>query len=238
MTPRCPRPETWAENGKPIPFSQTDIEALLACHVAEYFRLLEVPTSEQERKRKEFLESWPYAPHLLQLLEDQVLVATDAQETRDMIRILANLFKSRGEGTPILTASDFRLDDDAAGIGALLDSVSNQQHRSLRDKALRNITSVMEAVSGHESIAPHLQELVGALWLRSIAVGNHAGAEAEARLLQHGVKSIPPSCGPGEVCVVNLAVKSRRGVVVFKNNHLLPSRKLRKSLIKRSRDIL
>ena len=50
-----------------------------------------------------------------------MLVATEAQETRDMIRILANLFQSRGDKTPILTAADFRLDDDAAGIGALLE---------------------------------------------------------------------------------------------------------------------
>jgi Protein of unknown function (DUF499) len=163
------------DNRMQIPAANVD--SLVAKHVAEYFRLLDVPSSEQDRKRKEFVESWPYAPHLLQLLEDQVLVATDAQETRDMIRILANLFKSRGETAPILTAADFRLDDDAAGIGALLDSVSNQQHRTLREKALRNITSVTEAVPGHASTAPHLQEIVGALWLRSIAVGNLAGAE-------------------------------------------------------------
>lgn len=164
------------DNRLQIPDAKVD--SLVAKHVAEYFRLLDVPSSEQERKRKEFVESWPYAPHLLQLLEDQVLVATDAQETRDMIRILANLFKSRGESAPILTAADFRLDDDAAGIGALLDSVSNQQHRNLREKALRNITSVTAAVSDHTVTVPHLQEIVGALWLRSIAVGNLAGAEA------------------------------------------------------------
>lgn len=163
------------DNRLQIPTAKVD--SLVAKHVAEYFRLLDVPSSEQDRKRKEFVESWPYAPHLLQLLEDQVLVATDAQETRDMIRILANLFKSRGETAPILTAADFRLDDDAAGIGALLDSVSNQQHRTLREKALRNITSVTEAVPGHASAVPHLQEIVGALWLRSIAIGNLAGAE-------------------------------------------------------------
>ena len=119
----------------------------------------------------------PYAPHLLRLLEEQVLIATDAQETRDMIRILANLFKSRGEVAPVLTAADFRLDDDASGIGALLDSVSNEHHRTLRAKAQQNIISVTEAVSNHVSHAPHLEEIVGALWLRSIAVGNLAGAE-------------------------------------------------------------
>jgi len=115
--------------------------------------------------------------HLLRLLEDQVLIATDAQETRDMIRILANLYKSRGQASPVLTAADLRLDDDASGIGALLDSVSNEHHRLLRAKAQQNILSVTEAVRDHAKVAPHLQEILGALWLRSIAVGNLAGAE-------------------------------------------------------------
>ncbi len=153
------------------------IDTVVTTHVAEYFRLLDAPMSEQARKRKEFTESWPYAPHLLRLLEEQVLIATDAQETRDMIRILANLYKSRGDVAPVLTAADFRLDDEASGIGALLDSVSNQHHRSLRAKAQQNIISVTEAVPNHTALSPHLQEIVGALWLRSIAVGNLAGAE-------------------------------------------------------------
>lgn len=153
------------------------IEALVAQHVAESFRLLDVPPAEQERKRREFTESWPYAPHLLRLLEEQVLIATDAQETRDLIRILANLYKSRGDVVPVLTAADFRLDDDASGIGALLEAVANQHHRTLREKAQQNIISVREARHDHASIAPHLLEIVGALWLRSIAVGNLAGAE-------------------------------------------------------------
>jgi hypothetical protein len=153
------------------------IESLVAQHVAESFRLLDVPSAEQERKRREFTESWPYAPHLLRLLEEQVLIATDAQETRDLIRILANLYKSRGEGVPVLTAADFRLDDDTSGIGALLEAVANQHHRTLREKAQQNIISVQEARHDHASVAPHLQEIIGALWLRSIAVGNLAGAD-------------------------------------------------------------
>ena len=153
------------------------IASLLASHVSEYFRLLDIPPAEHDRKREEFSESWPFAPHLLRLLEEQVLIATDAQETRDMIRILANLYKSRGETSSVLTAADFSLDDDASGIGALLDSVSNEHHRTLREKAQQNIISVTEAVRDHALRAPHLQEIVGAMWLRSIAVGNLAGAE-------------------------------------------------------------
>ena len=153
------------------------VESLLATHIGEYFRLLDVLPSEQDRKHKEFIESWPFAPHLLRLLEEQVLIATDAQETRDMIRILASLYKSRGEDVPILTAADFRLDDESSGIGALLDSVSNEHHRKLRAKAQQNIISVTEAVPSHAALAPHLSEVLGALWLRSIAVGNLVGAE-------------------------------------------------------------
>lgn len=153
------------------------IKSLVARHISEYFRLMDTPSSEHDRKRGEFIESWPYAPHLLRLLEEQVLIATDAQETRDMIRILANLYKSRGELVPVLTAADFRLDDDASGIAALLDSVSNEHHRSLRSKAQQNIISVTEAVPDHANVAPNLQEIIGALWLRSIAVGNLAGAD-------------------------------------------------------------
>ena len=160
-----------------LQISEANIESLVTENVAEYFRLLDVPSSEQARKWKEFIESWPYAPHLLRLLEEQVLIATDAQETRDMIRILANLYKSRGEAAPVLTAADFRLDDDESGIGALLDSVSNEHHRSLRSKAQQNIISVTEAAPNHASRAPHLQGIVGALWLRSISVGTLTGAE-------------------------------------------------------------
>ena len=162
------------ENRLQIPAQ--NVEELISLHITEAFRLLAVPPSDQDSKRKDFVECWPFSPHLLRLLEEQVLIAADAQETRDMIRILANLFKSRGAKSPLLTAADFRVDDEESSIGALLDSVSNPQHRKLREKALYNITSVTEALPNHSTVTPHLHQLVGALWLRSIAVGNNAGA--------------------------------------------------------------
>ena len=157
--------------------SDSSVRSVIEAHFNEYVRLLDVAPSEVEQLRRDFVETWPYAPHLLRLLEDQVLVATSAQETRDLIKILAGLFKARGEEADILTAADFRLDDENTGIGALLDSVSNQHHASLREKALRNITSVTEAIANPNSAVPHLEEIMGSLWLRSIAVGNVAGAE-------------------------------------------------------------
>ena len=155
----------------------SDIESSTAAACAEYSRLMAVPPSEADRTRTEFKESWPYAPHLMKLLEDQVLVATHAQETRDLIRILADLFK-RNEDRAVITAADFRLDDEKSGIAALLDSVANQHHSNLLEKAQRNLEAVQDAVTDVETMAPHLRELIGALWLRSLCEGNIQGASA------------------------------------------------------------
>lgn len=155
-----------------------DITKLIAAHVEEHIRLLDVTPAEHDRTRRDFVEAWPFAPHLMQLLEDQVLVATSAQETRDLIKILADLFKRHRDDDPILTAADFRLDDDRSGIVSLLDSVANQAHQNLREKALRNLEAVRDAVKDAEHVVPHLAEIVAALWVRSLATGNMAGATA------------------------------------------------------------
>ncbi|MCW8905972.1 MAG: DUF499 domain-containing protein [Sedimenticola sp.] len=153
------------------------IEGLVGAHISEYFRLKNIAPAEQTRIHDEFIEAWPYAPHLMDLLEDQVLIATSAQGTRDLIRILADLFKRSGESKAILTAADFRLDDEDSGIMALLDSVANQHHTKLREKALRNLEAVTDAISGSGQNLPHLEEVIGALWLRSLAEVNQAGAD-------------------------------------------------------------
>jgi len=156
----------------------TSIESLTETHVSEYLRLSQAGASEHAEIRKVFAEAWPFSPQLLQLLEDQVLVATSAQETRDLILILANLFKQRGDKSPVLTAADFPIDDEQNAIGALLDSVSNQHHNVLREKAIRNLEQVKEVLSPTE--VPHLDEIMSALWLRSLAVEKLAGAEPKA----------------------------------------------------------
>lgn len=157
--------------------STAKIESLIEPHVSEFFRLRSIPPADHQRHRTHFAESWPFATHLMQLLEDQVLIATNAQETRDLIRILADLFKQRGEHSPIITAADLRLSDEKSGVAALLDSVSNQHHRNLREKALRNLESVRAAVPDADRNLPRLEGIIGALWLRSLADINQAGAD-------------------------------------------------------------
>jgi hypothetical protein len=163
------------ENRMQVPHTQ--IESAVAVHANEYIRLLSVSPAEQDRARREFCEAWPFAPHMIQLLEDQVLIATHAQETRDLIRILADLYKRAGDKSPTITAADFRIDDEKSGINALLDSVANQHHAKLREKALRNLEAVQSAIASTGQALPHLGEILSALWLRSLAEVNQAGAD-------------------------------------------------------------
>jgi hypothetical protein len=144
--PRSPSPPAAPALRQPDERAGGADRAAIEKHVSEHLRLADVAPAEHQRVRSDFVEAWPFAPHLMTLLEDQVLVATQAQETRDLIRILADVFKSRNVDSPIITAADFRLDDDKSGIAALLDSVSNQHHANLREKAQRNLSAVLDAV--------------------------------------------------------------------------------------------
>ena len=153
------------------------INGIIHTHVNEYFRLAKVPQPEQERRQDEFLEAWPFAPHLLKLLDDQVLIAAAAQETRDLIKILVDLYKQAGEEQPIITAADFSLTNEKSGVASLLDSVANELHKDLRGKALKNLELLRETVPDATKSLPHLDEIMSALWLRSLTLDKIAGAE-------------------------------------------------------------
>lgn len=154
-----------------------DINGLIKPHVEEFVRLAEIPPSQHQTRHDEFAEAWPYSPALMQLLEDQVLVATEAQETRDLIRILVDLFKTRGEKSPVITAADFDITNDKGGVTSLLSSVSNQIHRLLLEKARRNLEAVRTAVKDPDNNVPHAADIISALWLRSLSVEKINGAE-------------------------------------------------------------
>jgi hypothetical protein len=136
--------------------NETDIANVIINHVNEYLRLNQITGSEQSKVKQNFIDSWPYAPHLLKLLDDQVLIATETQETRDLIRILVDVFKSAGKDSPIITAADFSIADENSGVSSLLDSVANQLQRNLRDKALRNLEAVRDAITNSSTVTPHL----------------------------------------------------------------------------------
>ena len=154
-----------------------DIGFLTRQSLEEYLRLAQIPPSQHEAKKAEFIEAWPYSPVLTHLLEDQVLVATEAQETRDLIRILVDLFKTRGDKSPVITAADFDITNDKGSVTSLLSSVSNPVHRTLLEKARRNLEAVRTAVPEPDINVPHAAEIISALWFRSLSVDRVNGAE-------------------------------------------------------------
>jgi len=163
--------------------SEVDIRNLIAQHLNEFYRLYNIPGSEHQRYKEEFVRSWPFSPLLMKLLDDQVLIATQTQETRDLLRILVNVFKIAGERSPILTAADFSITEEESGVASLLDSVANQLHRDLRTKALRNFEAVKEGVEGTAQKVPNLGSILSSLWIRSLSLENIAGARpAEIQL--------------------------------------------------------
>lgn len=158
--------------------ADADIEALTKIHFDEYLRLYHIPGSEHEKHKADFVESWPYSPLLIQLLDDQVLIATDTQETRDLIRILVDVFKTAGKDNIVISPADFSINNEKSGVASLLDSVANQLHRDLKTKALRNLEAVSDALAGTSQSSPNLEAILSALWLRSLSLENTAGAEA------------------------------------------------------------
>lgn len=77
---------------------------------------------------------------------------------------------------PVLTAADFRIDLPGSAVGSLLDAVASPLHRTLREKAQKNLESVLETVPNAAAQVPHAAEIISALWLRSFNTERHAGA--------------------------------------------------------------
>jgi hypothetical protein len=105
-------------------FAIGEIEKAVAPYATERVRLLYPDKIEADKARLqgEVAECWPFAPELLDLMDDQILMAAAAQDTRDLIRILAEVFRARGPKTPLVTVADFHVDDDTCGVTSLLGS--------------------------------------------------------------------------------------------------------------------
>ncbi len=129
----------------------------------------------QEERRREVLDAWPFAPELLDILEDEILMAAAAQETRDLIRILAKMYKARGNEVPLLTVADINITDESgagADLASMVDTVVGGGR--LREVAQRNL----EAIGDQGLPLPHAEDIIAALWVRSLAQGPRPGATA------------------------------------------------------------
>ncbi len=163
------------ENRRNIP--DNEIRQATAVYAAERFRLLysHLSAAEYDRIHNEVVESWPFAPELIDLLEDQVLLSEAAQGSRDMIRVLAQIFKATPGGNCIYTPADFAVDNVDCGVQSLLDAISDEKQDRLREIAQRNLEAVIQA--GVQ--APNAKGIISALWMRSISPGIKVGGLRE-----------------------------------------------------------
>ena len=154
--------------------AEADIASLCDAYASERFRLLHANKSEAEKERiqQEVFTCWPFSPELLNLLEDHILLSSAAQETRDLIRILAQVFRSRGEVVPLVTPADFFVDGNTDEVQTLVDSIAVQAGQErLRQIAQRNL----EAVNDSGVHVPNARELVSTIWMRSMSPGRNPG---------------------------------------------------------------
>lgn len=162
------------ENRRNIP--DADIISTMGAYADERFRLFHAQKSgaEKERIQQEAFACWPFSPELLDLLEDHILLSSAAQETRDLIRILAQVYRSRGDLAPIITPADFFVDGETDEVQTLVDSIAVQAgQEKLRQIAQRNL----EAVRDSGESVPNARELVSTIWMRSMSPGKNAGGE-------------------------------------------------------------
>ena len=154
--------------------SEPDITGTVGAYASERFRLLHPNKSEAEKERvqQEAFACWPFSPELLDLIEDHILLSSAAQETRDLIRILAQVYRTRGDLVPIITPADFFVDGESDEVQTLVDSISVQAgQEKLRQIAQRNL----EAVRGSGVSVPNARELVSTIWMRSMSPGKNPG---------------------------------------------------------------
>ena len=152
-----------------------EIEQAVHIFSAERIRLLYADKTQADKARleQEVIECWPFAPELLGLLEDHILMAAAAQDSRDFIRMLAEVFRARGQQAPVVTCADFCVDDDDCGVTTLIDSfATSADQERLREKAIRNLSAIHDA----KIDAPHAREVISSIWVRSLSATQNTGA--------------------------------------------------------------
>ena len=163
-------------------FSDDNIEQKVDTYAGERNRLLygDKNAADQSRLRREVVETWPYSPELVALLEDNIMMADAAQETRDLIRVLAEVFRARGHDVPVVTAADFHIDDDECGVITLIDSfATTADQEQIRDRAQRNLEAINEAGIA----APNAREVISGIWMRSLSeVRSLGGSKGDLQL--------------------------------------------------------
>jgi hypothetical protein len=154
----------------------SSVESICSAYAQERLRLRHPNLSPQEKTRlqNEVFACWPFSPELIELLEDQILVSTVAQDNRDLIKILAQVFKSRGDQSPLISPADFYVDGENDEVQTLINSIAATDNPDkLRRIAQRNLATIV-------SIAPHIKnarDMISDIWMHSLFHNDTSGVD-------------------------------------------------------------
>ena len=158
--------------------SRDQIKGKIDTYFTEWCRLLNHQGSEQSQLEEQMVTLWPFSIDLIGVLEEQILVATNAQETRDLIQIIVALYKTAGEQTNIITPAHFGLDEEAnPELEKLLTSLATAQTKQLAKIALRNLQAVRENLK--EACPVFTEKAISALYIRSLNPARQKGVRRE-----------------------------------------------------------
>lgn len=158
--------------------SRDQIKGKIDTYFSEWSRLLNHLGPDKALYEEQMVTSWPFSLDLINALEEQILVATNAQETRDLIQILVALYKTASEQTNIITPANFGLDEEAnPELEKFLTSIGTAETAKLAKIALRNLQAVKESLK--ESCPPFTEKALSALYIRSLNPAKQKGVKRE-----------------------------------------------------------
>jgi len=158
--------------------SNDQIKGAIDIYFTEWCRLLNKTGPEVTVQHEQMVTAWPFSLDLLNVLEEQITVATHAQETRDLILLLAYLFRAVGENTPIITPAYFGLDEERnPELDRLIAAIGTQNTQKLAKIALQNIKVLRETLK--ENFPPMTERALASLYVRSLTMGKQPGASRE-----------------------------------------------------------
>lgn len=158
--------------------SPEQIKGLINSYFTEWCRLLGKSGPEISKLLDTQVVSWPFSIDLLSVLDEQISLALNVQGTRDLIIVLANLFKKAGDKEAIITPAHFGLDEEKdPELDRLIAAIGNQQTNRLAKIALQNIAVVRETL--RENCPPIAERALASLYVRSLSMSQRPGSSRE-----------------------------------------------------------
>lgn len=164
------------ENRGQIPAEQ--IKGKIDTYFNEWCRLLEKEGPEVSSLQNQSVEMWPYSLDLINVLEEQILLSTNAQGTRDLLQVLVYLYRAASESEVVITPAHFGLSEEKnIELDKLIAAIGTKQTGQLAKIALKNIEVVKQNLKEN---TPHFTDrALASLYIRSLNASRVKGVTRE-----------------------------------------------------------